>query len=54
MAKVTARVAVRWRWWFPAYMACLRVGVAVTGLEPNWDRVEWWIRRGLVARVDRP
>lgn len=51
MAGVTLTVATRWRWWFRFYLVALRLGVGVTGIEPNWERVEWWIRRGLVAHA---
>jgi hypothetical protein len=49
MARVTLTVAPRWRWWFRFYLAALRLSVVVTGMEPNWQRVESWIRRGLVT-----
>lgn len=47
MAKIHVKVEIRMRWWLHAYLGCV-TGIAVlTGLEPNWERVEYWIRRGM-------
>jgi hypothetical protein len=48
---VTASIG--WRWWVRWYLRAVVWFARVTGTEPNWQRVEWWIRRGLVARVKR-
>lgn len=49
MTRVAVTATARWRWWFRFYLAALRLGMAVTGSAPNWERVEWWIRHGLVV-----
>ncbi|AYZ69780.1 hypothetical protein EGY09_07170 [Stenotrophomonas maltophilia] len=48
----TVTASVRLRWWLRWYLAAV-VWTARTGLEPDWERVEWWIRRGLVLRTTR-
>jgi len=53
MAQQAVEVVVRWRWWFRIYLESVGIAAAVTGREPNWDRVEWWIRRGLVIRTQQ-
>lgn len=50
MRHAKAGITVELRWWFRYYLAALRLGVLITGLDPDWDRVEWWIRRALVVR----
>lgn len=45
---VTANV--RMRWWLRCYLAAVVWFARKTGMEPDWDRVERWIRRGLVVR----
>lgn len=48
-----AMVAVRMRWWLRCYLAAVMWFAKATGMEPDWDRVEGWIRRGLVLRTTR-
>ncbi len=50
-ANVTA--SVRMRWWLRWYLAALVRVARATSMEPNWERVERWIRRGLVLRTTR-
>ncbi len=47
----TMTASVRLRWWLRWYLAALVSFARATGKEPNWDRVEWWTRRGLVIRA---
>jgi len=49
----TVRATVRMRWWLRCYLAAVVWTTRATGLEPNWERVERWIRRGLVLRTTR-
>lgn len=48
--RATVTASIRLRWWLRWYLAVVVWTARVTGLEPNWDRVEWWIHRGLVVR----
>lgn len=41
------------RWWLRCYLAMVVWFAKATGMEPDWDRVERWIRRGLVLRTTR-
>lgn len=49
----TVRAAVRMRWWLRCYLAVLMWFTRATGMEPDWDRVDRWIRRGLVLQTTR-
>jgi hypothetical protein len=40
-------VSIKLAWWVPAYIAGVRFMAELTGLEPDMDRVEKWIRRGI-------
>lgn len=44
---------VRMRWWLRCYLAAVVWFARTAGVEPDWDRVERWIRRGLVLRTTR-
>lgn len=50
MAKYTTSLTVKVVWWLKLYFLCLAVTAAITGREPNWIRVNYWIRRGVKAR----
>lgn len=47
----TVRAAIRMRWWLRCYLAVLMWFARATGMEPDWDRVERWISRGLVLQT---
>lgn len=47
----TVTAPVRLRWWLRWYLAAVVWFARATGMDPNWNRVEWWIRRGLVIRA---
>ncbi len=47
------RASIRMRWWLRCYLAAVVWFSRATGMEPDWDRVEGWIRRGLVLRTMR-
>ncbi len=49
----TVRASIRMRWWLRWYLAAVVWTARETGLEPDWERVEWWIQRGLVLRTTR-
>lgn len=41
-------VQLRMAWWFKCYMAGLVFMLRVTGAEPNWDRIDYWVRKAIV------
>lgn len=41
------------RWWLRCYLTTVVWFARAMGREPDWDRVERWIRRGLVLRTTR-
>ncbi|MNB74425.1 hypothetical protein D3C81_272800 [compost metagenome] len=49
----TMTASIRVRWWLRCYLAAVVWFAKSTGMEPDWDRVERWIRRGLVLRTTR-
>jgi len=38
---------LRVRWWLKWYIQSIVLVASLTGLEPNMDLVEFWLRRGL-------
>lgn len=49
----TVRESIRMRWWLRCYLAAVMWFARITGMEPDWDRVDRWIRRGLVLQMTR-
>ena len=49
----TVRASIRMRWWLRCYLAAVIWFARATGMEPDWDRVDRWIRRGLVLQTTR-
>lgn len=49
----TLRATVRMRWWLRCYLTAVMWFARTTGMEPDWDRVDRWIRRGLVLQTTR-
>jgi len=47
----TYRIHVRWAWWLRCYLGAVVICSRVTGLEPDWERLESWIRKGVVVDV---
>lgn len=41
------RLQVRTRWWLRHYLAGVALVSHLTGMEPDPERMERWIRRGL-------
>jgi len=35
------------RWWLRVYLECVVLTSLLTGLEPDWDKVGYWIGRGM-------
>lgn len=46
-------ITVRPRWWLPIYLRTLIFLCQLFGAEPHWERVNYWVRRGLLATVRR-
>jgi len=49
----TIIVQVRPRWWLKHYLCAVVLVSVITGLEPDWRKTEYWIRRGLVLKEGR-
>lgn len=49
MGKVCMTYKLSMRWWLRAYLDCVALISNLTGLEPDWDRVGYWIGRGMKA-----
>jgi len=43
---ITITVTAAPRWWLKAYLCGVLLAVQVTGREPNWQRVRYWIGKG--------
>jgi hypothetical protein len=48
---VTIQVSVRW--WLRYYLYAVVLVSVLTDLDPDWRKVESWIRRGLVLKQVR-
>lgn len=51
MARITATIVCRHRWWLKYYLAGVLAIARVTGRGPNTGRVAYWIGRGLKVEV---
>ncbi|MGG5288832.1 hypothetical protein [Pseudomonas shirazensis] len=51
MARITATITCRHRWWLKYYLAGVLVMSHITGRKPNLARVTRWIERGIVVEV---
>lgn len=45
-------VEVRLSWWLRLYLQTLGFLCCVLKTEPDWERLEVWIRRGIHVRVN--
>ena len=52
MAQPDMQVQLHFRWRFRAYLQTLGFLCGLTGREPNWDRVYYWLERGVVVKVN--
>lgn len=53
MAYVNLVAVIRLRWWLRIYLGGVTLASRMTGLEPDWERVERWVKRGVVVRIER-
>jgi len=51
MARVTATIVCRQRWWLKYYLAGVLVMSHLTGREPDSARVMRWIERAIVVEL---
>ncbi len=51
MARITATIVCRQRWWLKYYLAGVLVVSHITGREPDMGRVFRWIGRGIEVEV---
>lgn len=49
----TVKAEFRMRWWLRWYLAAVISTSKFTGMQPDWNRVEYWIRRGMVLTAMR-
>ena len=46
------KLSVHIAWWVIPYLYGVRIMSALTGLEPDMDKVMYWVERGLSVRVE--
>ena len=51
MARMTATIVCRQRWWLKYYLVGVLLMSHVTGRDPNLGRVRRWIERGIIIEV---
>jgi disulfide bond formation protein DsbB len=51
MATLTTKIEVRVAWWLKPYFYVLATIHALTGCEPNYERVQYWINRAITAKA---
>jgi hypothetical protein len=44
-------VSIRLAWWLRAYLHGVRLISELTGLEPDYDKVSYWVSRGTKLKV---
>jgi len=50
MARVQLVAVVKIRWWLRLYLVGVVITSRITGIDPGWQKVSQWIRRGTVIR----
>lgn len=53
MDRITVTLQVKIAWWWPAYVAGIRLMHWLTGLEPDPVKVEHWAKRAVSIRVEK-
>lgn len=43
-------IEIRVAWWLFPYLNTVRVLCYLLGVEPNMDRVDYWVRKGLTFK----
>lgn len=51
MAVGNLTIRVSTKWWMRIYINTLIVLCQLTGAQPNMDRVDYWLRRGVTFKV---
>lgn len=51
MAASTLTLKVSVAWWLKPYCYMLATISALTGMEPDWERVNYWIGRAVRVKV---
>lgn len=50
---MSLHVRIRVRWWLRYYLSAVCLACILTGMEPNQERVGWWVRRGVRTEMVR-
>lgn len=53
MAKLTVDVKAHVAWWVPVYLNTLKFFCILMQCEPNYDKVQKTVRRGITTKVTR-
>lgn len=48
---VSITVSIKLAWWLRLYLRAVGFACDLTGLEPNMDRVGWWVARGITVKL---
>jgi hypothetical protein len=51
MSQLMATTEVRIAWWLKPYFYMLALICAFTGREPNYERVQYWIRKAVTKKA---
>lgn len=52
MAREQVKLKITLAWWLPLYVKVLTLACMLTGLEPDWDKVERTVKRAVRMRLD--
>lgn len=50
MSAVVMHIEIRVAWWLFPYLNTVRAMCYLLGVEPNMDRVAYWVRKGLTFK----
>lgn len=51
MSAVEMHIEIRVAWWLFPYLNTVRGLSCLLGLDPNMDRVDYWVRKGLKIKL---
>jgi len=53
MAQTSITLRITMAWWWKPYVYGMATMAAITGREPNWERVNVWVKRAMKVRWTR-
>ena len=53
MQQIKVTLKVHLRWWYKFYMWGLEFCVFYLRLEPDWDKVDYWLKKAIYVEIQK-